>query len=94
MICLLLFILTLSVLINQNSISTVSTINTKQVKFELYNVKGQKLYEFKQYNRKNDTRNIQLELGDQIKSRLKSGIYFIKMTTNDYTQSKKLVIIK
>jgi len=71
-----------------------STSNTKQVKFELYNVKGQKLYEFKQYNRKNDTRNIQLELGDQIKSRLKSGIYFIKMTTNDYTQSKKLVIIK
>ncbi|HOE91501.1 MAG TPA: agmatine deiminase family protein [Candidatus Cloacimonadota bacterium] len=71
-----------------------STSDTKRVKFEIYNIKGQKVYEFNQFNRKNDTKSIQVDLSEHVKTRLKSGVYFIKMSTNDYSVSKKIIIIK
>jgi hypothetical protein len=80
---------------NQSKINLkYSTSDAKQVKFEFFNIKGQKVYEFNQFNRKNDTRNVQLDINNQIKSQLKSGIYFIKMSTKDYSITKKVIVIK
>ncbi|HOD54410.1 MAG TPA: agmatine deiminase family protein [Candidatus Cloacimonadota bacterium] len=80
---------------NQSKINLkYSTSDAKQVKFEFFNIKGQKVYEFNQFNRKNDTRNVQLDINNQMKSQLKSGIYFIKMSTKDYSITKKVIVIK
>ncbi len=71
-----------------------STNNNKQVKFEIYNVKGQKVHEFTQFNRAKNDANIQIDLNHASLKKLNSGIYFIKMITNEYSVSKKIVIIK
>lgn len=71
-----------------------STNNNKQVKFEMYNVKGQKVHEFFQYSRGKSDSNLQIDMNHVNLKKLNSGIYFIKMITDEYSVSKKIVIIK
>lgn len=79
----------------QSSISLkYSTDENKEVNFEIYNIKGQKISTFKQFSQKNNSNDVQLNLNDNIKTKLNSGIYFIKMKTNHTSITKKIVVIK
>ncbi len=80
---------------NQSDISLkFSTDENKEVNFDIFNIKGQKVASIKQHSQKNNTNSVQFNLNDNLKNRLNSGIYFIKMTTNHTTITKKIAVIK
>lgn len=72
---------------------TLKYSSTSTPSFSIYNVKGQKVNEFTgQFGK--TVNSINWDLQDQYNNRVSSGIYFIRMNSNEFNSIKKLLIIE
>jgi len=64
------------------------------VTLEIFNLKGQRVREFKIENSKLKTNSIVWDGTDQTNNPVSSGIYFYKLKTENYEKTKRMVLLK
>ena len=65
--------------------------STKNTEFVIYNLKGQKIRQFSIFNSQS---SIVWDGTDQTNKPVSSGIYFYKLKTDDYSKTKKMILMK
>lgn len=75
-----------------NPSTTISfSINTENTELIIYNLKGQKI---RQYSISNDQSSIVWDGRDSNNQQVASGIYFYKLDLGNYSQAKKMILLK
>ncbi|MCD4819448.1 MAG: agmatine deiminase family protein [Candidatus Cloacimonetes bacterium] len=71
-----------------------TTKSTKDTKIEIYNIKGQRICEFIIDNLRFKINSIVWDGKDDENNAVSSGIYFYKLQTEGFSQTKKMILIK
>ncbi|MCD6176622.1 MAG: T9SS type A sorting domain-containing protein, partial [Candidatus Cloacimonetes bacterium] len=78
----------------ETTISFNLTQTSSPVTLEIFNLKGQRVREFKIENSELKTNSIVWDGTDQTNNPVSSGIYFYKLKTENYEKTKRMVLLK